>query len=79
LQPYVSKNAKASIYRYPSPGNSINEKEVFDYKTPYEHSKYNVRYSKPIPSQTQEPLILTVAGDGPVMTPLLKFKMIYLD
>jgi hypothetical protein len=58
IRAYKNPNAKAFIYRYPSPGNALNEPisdtPHLDYKTPYEHSPYDVRYTNPIPSQVAE-------------------------
>lgn len=55
VRPYENPNSKASIYRYPSPGNvrdqTPHHAEHQDYKTPYEHSHYNIRYAKNTPMQ----------------------------
>jgi hypothetical protein len=52
---YENPNLKASVYRYPSPGNARDEnlaqRHYEDYKTPYEHSRYNVRYARAVPTQ----------------------------
>ena len=55
---YTNPHAKASIFRYPSPGNTVEDpiisNEHTDFKTPYEHTRYNVRYLKPVPSQLKD-------------------------
>ena len=60
IRKYDNPNVKAIFFRYPSPGNASiksmtpdKDKEA-DYKTPYEHSLYNVRYAKPVPRQTMD-------------------------
>jgi hypothetical protein len=75
---YENPNLKASVYRYPSPGNArdnnLTESYYEDYKTPYEHSRYNVRYANPTPAQTSDK-ITEVKVDSPGLTPLLKYLL----
>ena len=55
MRAYSNPNSKAFIFRYPSPGNAPEDPFVTntheDYKTPYEHTDYNVRYKKPTAAQ----------------------------
>lgn len=73
---------KADVYRYPSPGNAVNiplaGEQYSDYKTPYEHSQYNIRYSKPTPSQKSDP-IFEVRYDSPLLSPLVKYNWGKID
>ena len=58
IRKFKHPQSKALNYRYPAPGNSkldsVMDEKKTDYKTPYEHSHYNVRYEEPVPMQTAE-------------------------
>ena len=63
---YSNPKGKAVIFRYPTPGNfpleSAFPEKVSDYKTPYEHTKYNVRYTNPTPMQTSNKFSTFIIG-----------------
>lgn len=76
VRPYFNPNSKASIYRYPSPGNTGQDHvdQAFhdrDYKTPYQYSKHNVRYIKPTPMQKDYAEVES-NFDSPSLTPISK-------
>ena len=61
---YHYPKGKSTLYRYPSPGSIIKQQPIEDYKTPFEHTHLNVRYSKPLKSVINgDPYV--IAGDGP--------------
>lgn len=79
VRPYEKTNNNASIYRYPSPGNvrdsTPHNEQHQDYKTPYEHSKYNIRYANPTPMQLKDN-VRELKIDSLALTPLLKYYLI---
>ncbi len=74
---YSNPKGKAVIFRYPTPGNfpleSAFPEKVSDYKTPYEHTKYNVRYTNPTPMQTRDQVV-EFSGAAVCSTPIQRYS-----
>ena len=48
------KPSHALISRFPSPGSQIKEVTLHNYKEPYIHSSYNVRFRRPTSHQAKD-------------------------
>lgn len=82
IRAYAHPNAKASVYRYPAPGNATKPplagEAYTDYKTPYEHTTYNVRYARPTPAQRGDQ-ILEFKFDSTAVNEIQKYPLRDVD